>query len=111
MRANKRQITVVLDDGGGYTMAVWANKYAADCMVSGGQVADMITAVKQGDDCGGWDNNEWANKNVMSHMDNQACRTYSGTPRQVRNDIIRDYRRDNVYGANHEELAKALLMC
>jgi hypothetical protein len=111
---NKRQITVVLDDGGGYAMAVWADRYAADCMIDGDQVAEMIISIMDNDDCSSWDNNEYANVllylyNVMAHAGNDYCRTYEGTALQVAREIIRDYKHDDIFGANHEELARALL--
>ena len=90
-------------------MAIWADKYAADCMISGDQVADMILAVLDGDDCRSWDNNEYSTRNVMAHAGNQYCRTYDGTAMQVALEIVADYESDNVYGANHTELAMALI--
>jgi hypothetical protein len=103
---NKRQVKILLDDGGGYAMAVYANKYASNIMITGDQVADMLIAVMDGHDASDWDNNMWG-KNTTSS--DPSCRDYVGTAYQVAREIVRDYRNDNIYGANHTELAIALI--
>ena len=101
---NKRQIGIVMDDGGGIAMAVYADKYA-HMSDDGEQVADMIIAVMDGDNTSRWDNNQWGE----GIMGDDYCQSYYGTAYQVAREIIRDYKRDNIYGANHEDIAIALI--
>ncbi len=101
---NKRQIKVVLDDGGGLALAVFADKYAHG-YDNGGQLAEDLMALLDGDSCNNWDNNEWGTG--VSNGD-EFCRTYSGTPWQVIREILRDYHTDNIYGGNHVHLATQL---
>lgn len=102
---SKRQVGIVMDNGGGIAMAVYNKKYA--CLSDDGkQVASMLTAVMDGDDTGDWDNNQWG-QGVMSV--DQQTRAYYGTAYQVARAIVRDYQEDNIYGANHKNLAIALI--
>jgi hypothetical protein len=102
---NKRQIKIVLDDGGGLALAVYSDKYA-HLYDRGSQLADDLMELLNGSDCGGWDNNEWGTGITSS---DQSCRDYCGTVLQVIREIIRDYNNDNVYGANHANLAEAIV--
>ncbi len=105
MAASKVQIKIVMDDGGSIALCVWRDKYA-HLYDYGSQLADDLVALRDGDTCDSWDNNEWGSG--VSHSD-ASCRDYYGTPKQVMKAVIRDYRDGDIYGGNHEELAKALI--
>lgn len=105
MTASKVQIKVVLDDGGSAALCVWRDKYAHGYDYDMTQLADDIIALRDGDDCNYWDNNQWGTG--VSRSDS-SCRDYIGTPKQVIREILADYRNNNIYGGNHIRLAVAL---
>lgn len=98
---SKKQIKVVLDNGGGAAMAVFCKKYAHgyDDMQ---QLADDIICLRDDNSVLGWDNNQWGTGVTQS---DGSCRTYYGTPQQVINAVIND---DDYYGANLDNLQAAL---
>lgn len=102
---SKVQIKIVMDDGGSIALCVWRDKYA-HIYDYGAHLADDLVSLRDGDTCTTWDNNEWGTGITKS---DPSCRDYYGTPGQIIKQVIRDYRRDNVYGGNHAELATALI--
>jgi hypothetical protein len=102
---SKKQIKIVMDDGGGIALAVYADKYA-HLYDNGSQLADDLILLRDEGTTDGWDNNEWDTGITRS---DQSCRDYFGTPQQIIDQVVRDYNNDDVYGANHQQLAKQLI--
>jgi len=101
---SERQIKVVLNDGGGLALAVYADCYA-HLYDRGKQLANDLLLLERGDKCDNWENNEWGT-GVTYHDDN--CLVYYGTPNEVIKQILEDYHRGKVYGANHIQLVQEI---
>ena len=102
---SKVQIEIVLDDGGGIDLVVWRDKYAHIYDYED-QLAEDLVLLMEGDNATSWDNNQWGGGIIR---DNQCCRYYCGTPNQIIVAVIKDFKSNNIYGANHQGLARALI--
>lgn len=102
---NKRQIKLIMDNGGGIALHVYADRYSHH-YDNASQVARDLMQLISGADCSSWDNNEW---DTLSDRSDECSREYFGTPSQVIDRIIQEVTYDDCYGSNHIDLYEALM--
>jgi hypothetical protein len=76
---SKKQISVILDDGGCATLHVYADRYA-HIYADMSQLADDLITLRDEGDTSYWDNNEW---DTASDNATQSDCDFWGTPSQV----------------------------
>ena len=101
---NERQIRVAINDGGGLALSVYADCYA-HLYDRGEQLAGDLLLLERGDKCDNWENNEWGT-DVTYH--DGSCLVYYGAPLEVIREILEDYHRGKIYGANHIQLVQEI---
>ncbi|MCK9370102.1 hypothetical protein M0R04_09380 [Candidatus Dojkabacteria bacterium] len=109
--ASKKQIAIICDNGGGYTVMIYASNYAYCNEGYPGPVADILESLVTGDDdpsCWDGNNNDaWMGYNYQDEA-NGGYRWYTGTARQIIKRLKKELREEYCWGRNVEMLAKEL---